>query len=104
MIELLSEKQEALQALCRVYGVRRLEVFGSAATSDRFDAEKSDLDFLIEFEKGCRLGPWLKHYFDFKSALEKLFQRPVDLVIASALHHPSLIREVNRTRATLYAA
>ncbi|MBI4772735.1 MAG: nucleotidyltransferase domain-containing protein [Deltaproteobacteria bacterium] len=104
MIQLLSEKQEGLRELCRAYGVRRLEVFGSAATDDCFDGKTSDLDFLVEFKAGYQLGPWLKNYFDLKSALERLFQRPVDLVIASALKHPLLIREVNRTRALLYAA
>jgi predicted nucleotidyltransferase len=104
MISALCEKQEALRALCRDYGVRRLDLFGSAATQDRFDAETSDLDFIVEFEPGQPFGPWMKHYFDFKRELERLFQRPVDLVLASALKNPLLIREVNRTRTVLYAA
>jgi len=101
---MLREKREALRALCRAYGIRRLEVFGSAAAGHRFDPETSDLDFLVEFEAGRRLGPWLKHYFEFKSAMETLFERRVDLVMAAALKHPLLIREVNRSRTVLYAA
>jgi predicted nucleotidyltransferase len=104
MIPVLREKHEALAALCLSYGVRRLEVFGSAATNDRFDPERSDLDFIVDFAPGQDMGPWLKHYFDFKAALEGLFQRRVDLVMGSALKNPLLLREVSRTRATLYAA
>lgn len=35
--------------LCRRYGVARLELFGSAA-GDAFDPQRSDLDFLVEFD------------------------------------------------------
>ena len=40
----------ALPALCRRFGVRRLDLFGSAATG-RFDPTRSDLDFLVVFEE-----------------------------------------------------
>ena len=36
-------------ALCRRYGVRKLELFGSATTG-AFDPRTSDLDFLIDFD------------------------------------------------------
>src|SRR4051794_32889922 len=36
-------------ALCRRFNVRRLDLFGSAATG-RFDPGHSDLDLLVEFE------------------------------------------------------
>jgi predicted nucleotidyltransferase len=104
MIPVLREKHEALAALCLSYGVRRLEVFGSAATDDRFDPERSDLDFIVDFEAGQDMGPWLKHYFDFKAALEGPFRRRVDLIIGSALKNSFLIREISSMRTTLYAA
>ncbi len=37
-----------LPALCRRFGVRRLDLFGSAA-SGRFDPGRSDLDFVVSF-------------------------------------------------------
>ena len=36
-------------ALCRRHGARRLDLFGSATRED-FDAQHSDLDFLVKFE------------------------------------------------------
>jgi len=44
--------------------------------------------FWWSLRRGARLGPWLKQYFEFKSALETLFERRVDLVMAAALKHP----------------
>jgi len=41
MIVLIEKNQEALERLCKQYGVRRLELFGSALTDDRFDAAAS---------------------------------------------------------------
>jgi hypothetical protein len=38
----IEEKREAVAALCRRYGVTRLEVFGSAARGVDFESKKSD--------------------------------------------------------------
>jgi len=103
MIPLIEAHRDALAALCRRFGVARLEVFGSAA-DDSFGQDASDLDFLVEFLPGQDIGPWLAHYFDLQAALAELFGRPVDLVMAGALKNPFFIREVNRTRRLLYAA
>jgi predicted nucleotidyltransferase len=92
-----------LTEICRRYGVRKLELFGSAATTS-FDPERSDLDFLVEFLPGQDLGPWLHHYFDLKAELERLFGHPVDLVLAAAVKNPHFRRELNRTRTVFYAA
>lgn len=42
------------QADCQRYGIRRLEVFGSAALGDDFVPESSDVDFLVEFAADAR--------------------------------------------------
>jgi predicted nucleotidyltransferase len=102
MITCLEEKRLAVIGLCRLYRVRRLDVFGSAATEVEFDEGHSDLDFLVEFETGVDLGPWLSRYFQFQRDLERLFGRSVDLVMTSALKNPIFIGEVNRTRRPLY--
>jgi hypothetical protein len=36
--------------------------------------------------------------------LERLFGRPVDLVMARAIRNPYFLESVNRTRTVLYAA
>jgi hypothetical protein len=103
MIPLLENKHGLLVDLCRRFGVRRLELFGSAAT-DAFDPSRSDLDFLVEFLPQQELGPWLRHYFAFQTELTRLFGRSVDLVMAEAVKDPHFRRELERTRTLLYAA
>lgn len=52
----LEPDREAIARLCRQYGVRRLAVFGPAAT-DRFDPERSDVVFVLEFQEDARTSP-----------------------------------------------
>jgi uncharacterized protein len=44
----LALHRSELEELCRRHHVRRLELFGSAAT-ERYCPAESDLDFLVEF-------------------------------------------------------
>lgn len=44
----LAHRKPKLEELCRRFRVRRLELFGSAAT-ERYSPENSDIDFLVEF-------------------------------------------------------
>ena len=90
-----------VSALCRRYGVRKLELFGSATTG-AFDPQISDLDFLIDMtDEG---GNLFHRYFDLKEALEALFGREVDLVMVGALKNPYFIASINKTRQTVYTA
>ncbi len=103
MIGVIEGRGEEIKEVCRRYGVSKLEVFGSAVDGE-FEEDRSDVDFLVEFLPGQDLGPWLSHYFDLKVALERLLGRTVDLVMYGAMKNPHFIREVNRTRRTVYAA
>lgn len=47
MVSLIDKNREALIRLCRSHHVKRLDVFGSAAT-DNFD-NSSEIDFLVKF-------------------------------------------------------
>jgi predicted nucleotidyltransferase len=91
-----------LADLCRRYGVRRLELFGSAAAGKDL-AEESDLDFLVEFAPFLPEG-YANAYFGLLESLETLFGRPVDLVVTSAIRNPYFREAVECTRALLYAA
>ena len=104
MVSAITDKHAELDELCGRFGVERLEVFGSAATDDRFDPERSDLDFIVQFRADQKLGPWLENYFALRDELSNLFGYPVDLVMASAMKSPRFIREANRTRRLLYGA
>ena len=88
--------------LCKQFQVRQLELFGSAANGS-FDAESSDLDFLIEFEP-LPSGSYATAFFGFKEALENLFGRSVDLVVHSAIRNPYFRQSVEKSKALLYAA
>lgn len=92
--------RDAIAALCRQFGVRRLVMFGSALT-DGFDEETSDVDFLVTF--GEVDGPF-DAYFGFKEAVEALLGRPVDLVDPKALENPYFAESVRRHSEELYAA
>ena len=103
MHPVVSSKKEELAELCRQFGVARLEVFGSAST-DTFDSGSSDVDLLVEFLPDQDLGPWMAHFFDFRTALEQCLGCKVDLVMPQAMKNPYFIQEVNRTRRLVYAA
>ncbi len=99
---LVEQHRTQLEALCRRYGVRRLEVFGSAATGLAQSGE-SDVDFLVEFGP-LPPGGYADAYFGLLESLEALYGRSVDLVVASAIRNPFFLQSVERTRTLLYAA
>ena len=103
VISAIEEKQGPLADLCRRFGVRKVELFGSAATG-QFDPSRSDLDFLVEFPPEYDFGPWLSRLSQFEQSLTRLFGRRVDLVMHSALRNPWFRREVEKGRITLYHA
>ncbi len=74
----LASKRDALTALCRRFGVARLEVFGSAARGLDFDPARSDVDFLVTFTPSAD-GDF-SGFADFRAALETLLHREVDLL------------------------
>ena len=102
MIALIDQHRVQLEMACRSYGVKSLEVFGSAADG-KFDPESSDLDFLVEFlpVNERQIAP---DYFGLLHALEDLFGRKVDLVMDRAIRNPYFRRGVDQSRKLIYAA
>lgn len=98
----IAEHRVALEQLCRRYHVRRLELFGSAAAG-LDQPGVSDYDFLVEFEP-LASGAYADTFFGLQEALEDLFERPVDLVVASAIKNPYFRESVDRTKSLVYAA
>ena len=82
--------------------VARLDLFGSAVGT-AFDPERSDLDFLVEFQS-LPADAYATAFFGFKEALEGLFGRTVDLVIASAIRNPYFRQSIENDKTLLYAA
>ena len=102
MTQILEQNKAPLIALCKKYHVAALDVFGSAATGD-FNAESSDLDFLVEFDSTVKANRF-DTFFALLEELKKLFKRPVDLVEPGGLRNPYFIESVNQTRRRIYAA
>ena len=91
---------EAVAALCRRYGVRRLDVFGSAVAGD-FDPERSDLDLLVEFEDQTPM-PYVNAYLGFQAAMEDLTGRKVDVVSDRSIRNPYFRAMVERQRRPVF--
>ena len=98
----IDQHRAELSDLCRRYRVLSLSLFGSAVRDD-FDPERSDYDFLVEFE-ALPSGHYADAYFGLLEALQQLLGRPVELVVASAIKNPYFRQSVEQTKALLYAA
>jgi predicted nucleotidyltransferase len=102
MESLIEAKHAEVIDLCRRYRVRKLEIFGSAA-SGRFVPATSDLDFLVEYE-AISHKEHADCYFGHLFALEDLSACKVDLVEAGAIRNPYFLQSIAKDRVLLYAA
>ena len=102
MNPLLESHRKAIVKLCKRYGVKRLEAFGSAL-GESFDPEHSDLDLLIEFEPMPAYAR-VDAYFGILDELRSLLDRQIDLVMIGAVKNPYIAQHIERTKQLLYAA
>ena len=102
MNAIVQEKVKDLVALCKGRGVRRLALFGSAA-SGRFEPACSDLDFLVEFQP-VRPAQHADNYFGLQEDLERLFGVPVELVEPGPIRNPYFRQAIEKTQVQLYVA
>lgn len=101
MIDLIANNLDEIGELCRRYGVRKLEVFGSAATGE-FDSQNSDIDLIVDF---ADLSPGLAvRYLELADALEELFGRRIDLIEDAPFENPYFRYSVNKSRRTIFGA
>ncbi|MCB1982861.1 MAG: nucleotidyltransferase domain-containing protein [Rhodoferax sp.] len=100
LAEPLIEHGDEIAALCRAYGVERLEVFGSAAEG-RFDPARSDFDFIVTLAPDPARSI-SDRYFGLADALESLLGRRVDLLTNQPIRNPFLRRAVDASRRDLY--
>ena len=98
--QLIEGKIDSIRDLCHAHRVVRLDAFGSVLRED-FGLQ-SDVDFLVLFERGEGIDAF-QQYFDLKEGLERLLNRPVDLVCANAIRNPYFKKEVERSRQLVYA-
>src|SRR3972149_7704384 len=95
MISIVEDNREELKDLCVKHRVRRLELFGSAIDDENFDLEKSDIDFLVEFQP-LKPGEYADTYFGLLEALESLFNRHIDLIMVRAVKNPYFLEAINK--------
>lgn len=100
MSHLISDNLEMIRALCRDYGVLRLDVFGSA-TTDAFDTGTSDVDFVVTFAN-TRTPGYADRYLGLAESLESLLGRPVDLVVDRSIRNHYFREAVEATRQPVY--
>jgi predicted nucleotidyltransferase len=103
MHPLIASKQSQIAEVCRRFHVRRLEVFGSAARGDDFDAARSDIDFLVEFESDAP-SSLFDAYFGLQRALEALLGREVDLITPSAIENPFVRASIDQSRELVHGS
>jgi predicted nucleotidyltransferase len=94
----LSIDRTKLAELCRRHRIRRLALFGSALRDD-FGPE-SDVDVLVEFEAGTRVG---LRFVTIQDELSELLGRGVDLNTPGFLS-PHFRERVLSTAVPLYEA
>jgi predicted nucleotidyltransferase len=100
MHRLIEQNLDAIRALCRAYGVVRLDLFGSAATG-AFREASSDLDFVVTFADTA-VGGYADRYLAFAEALEALFGRKVDLLTERSIRNPFFRDAVEASRQRIY--
>jgi uncharacterized protein len=100
MHALIESRRQEIAQLCRRYGVIRLDLFGSAA-GGQFDPRSSDFDFIVRFADADL--PGIAHrFFGLAEDLERLFERPVDLLTDQPFLNPYFAQAVAETRETIY--
>ena len=102
MIPAVAARTDDLQRICLRYHVLRLDLFGSAATSEH-RSKDSDLDFVVEFKPAASTA-YADTYFGLLEELEQLFEKPVDLVVGPAIKNPYFLQAVEETRVPVYEA
>ncbi len=99
MIPLIADNKDTIARLCREYGIRKLDVFGSAVTG-AFDPASSDIDLIVD------LGEYdqtvAERYLDFIAALQDLFGYPVELITEPSIKNPYFRENVDQQRVSIY--
>ena len=76
---IMKEIEKNFQFIKR-FGVKKIGLFGSYVKNEQ--NSKSDIDILVEFEKGKKT---FDNYMDLKFYLEDLFKLKVDLIISDKI-------------------
>ena len=98
-MELIQHSLSHIHLLCQKHFVEQLFLFGSYSNGEY--NEESDVDFLVQF------GPmvpstYFDNYLEFKSALENVLNRKVDLVETQTIRNPILKESIDQNKRLIY--
>jgi predicted nucleotidyltransferase len=91
--------REKIAAFCHRWQITEFAIFGSALRND-FNA-LSDIDILVSFNDAAEIT--LLDLAQMQIELERLFNRPVDLIEKAALRNPYRREEILETAQVIYA-
>jgi len=99
MLKRVDDNLEAIRAICARFGVRRLDLFGSASTG-RFDPAHSDIDFLVDLGPLGQKPTW--HLIDLMLELESLLGYRVQLTDLYRLQDERFLAAISKDRVLIY--
>jgi predicted nucleotidyltransferase len=98
-MNLIDNYKNQIIELCDNHKVKELYLFGSILT-DKFN-DSSDIDMLIQFHQ-VELLDYFDNYMDLKEKLEKVLNRPVDLLENQAIRNPIFRQVLDREKRLFY--
>ncbi|WP_373522979.1 nucleotidyltransferase family protein [Aquiflexum sp.] len=98
-MSIIEKNLDKISDLCNKHKVASLFVFGSVLT-DNFK-KSSDIDLLVDFS-GVDLYDYADNYFDFKTSMEKLLKRKIDLLEDKAVNNPYLRKSIDASKRLIY--
>jgi len=98
----ISAQRETIVELCRNHHVLRLSIFGSAARDD-FDPSRSDVDVIVDFAQ-MPATEYARNKRSFHQELSRVLSRHVDLLTWESVRNPYLLKAIQLSNETLYAA
>jgi len=98
-MNLIDNYKNQISELCDNHKVQALYLFGSVLT-DKFN-DTSDIDMLIQFNQ-VELLEYFDNYMDLKEKLEKVLNRPVDLIENQAIRNPIFRKIIDREKRLFY--
>ncbi len=98
-MKLIERNMQTIIALCKMYKVNKLFVFGSILT-ERFNKE-SDIDLVVDFNKED-ISDYFDNYYNLKDSLQEVLGREVDLLEEQAIKNPYLRKSVDSSKMLIY--
>ncbi len=99
----IEAKRAEIVALCRCFGVFRLDLFGSS-TIGAFDPLTSDYDFLVAYPEGYDYGPWYGQFQDLQGEPSWAMPARVDLIEDRKVGKASVREGIERSRVVIFDA